>query len=488
MLNGSNTSTLLTTTYSSSSTTINPNSNNNNNNSLENDLLNDDLVDSTDELDDLIEDSLLIANDAENKNNSKLQNASNTGNSSSNQVLNNEDDKRKRRAIANSNERRRMQSINAGFQTLKSLIPHSCGEKLSKACILQRSADYMQYLNKEKEKLATKLQIALKLLESNGLLAQLQAQLNTESSLPEKTPVLTQVKSNTNNKISQISTKKSDSPAKIKSSQLTDTTNLGPANNLVILNNPIQLITTQIGSNKTPETCEENSNLNLELNKTTNLIFKILETFKTNTSDLNNNNNSSNSLSGKNANINSSDADDEHENDDDLEQSRIKTSRSSSIDQLIAAAAVSAQTDSANRKNLNLNTIFEAIKHVEGKNYNEDLESGVTHLQTVQQTPQADKYSQQQKPPKKRKYTSEDLGQSTNTPTPATTTTTTTTTANATTMCYIDLNQLNALISKSQTEQPILIASNLVQQQQQSTKEDTPEAKDKLLGLLVTSS
>jgi len=36
-----------------------------------------------------------------------------------------EDDKRKRRAIANSNERRRMQSINAGFQTLKSLIPHS---------------------------------------------------------------------------------------------------------------------------------------------------------------------------------------------------------------------------------------------------------------------------------------------------------------------------------------------------------------------------
>ena len=43
-----------------------------------------------------------------------------------------EDDKRKRRAIANSNERRRMQSINAGFQTLKSLIPHSSGEKLSK--------------------------------------------------------------------------------------------------------------------------------------------------------------------------------------------------------------------------------------------------------------------------------------------------------------------------------------------------------------------
>ncbi len=91
-----------------------------------------------------------------------------------------EDDKRKRRAIANSNERRRMQSINAGFQTLKSLIPHSSGEKLSKACILQRSADFMQFLSNEKDKLSNKLQVALKILEANGLLSQFQAnQLNT---------------------------------------------------------------------------------------------------------------------------------------------------------------------------------------------------------------------------------------------------------------------------------------------------------------------
>jgi hypothetical protein len=82
-----------------------------------------------------------------------------------------EDDKRKRRAIANSNERRRMQSINAGFQTLKALIPHSSGEKLSKACILQRSADYMRYLNDEKDRLNFKLQYALKLLESHNLLS-----------------------------------------------------------------------------------------------------------------------------------------------------------------------------------------------------------------------------------------------------------------------------------------------------------------------------
>lgn len=42
------------------------------------------------------------------------------------------DEKRMRRQIANSNERRRMQSINAGFQSLRNLLPHHEGEKLSK--------------------------------------------------------------------------------------------------------------------------------------------------------------------------------------------------------------------------------------------------------------------------------------------------------------------------------------------------------------------
>lgn len=41
-------------------------------------------------------------------------------------------EKRMRREIANSNERRRMQSINAGFQSLRTLLPHHEGEKLSK--------------------------------------------------------------------------------------------------------------------------------------------------------------------------------------------------------------------------------------------------------------------------------------------------------------------------------------------------------------------
>ena len=43
-----------------------------------------------------------------------------------------ESEKRMRREIANSNERRRMQSINAGFQNLRSLLPRHEGEKLSK--------------------------------------------------------------------------------------------------------------------------------------------------------------------------------------------------------------------------------------------------------------------------------------------------------------------------------------------------------------------
>ncbi|XP_058508879.1 transcription factor AP-4 isoform X2 [Solea solea] len=62
-------------------------------------------------------------------------------------------ERRIRREIANSNERRRMQSINAGFQSLKTLIPHSDGEKLSKAAILQQTSDYIFALEQEKTRL-----------------------------------------------------------------------------------------------------------------------------------------------------------------------------------------------------------------------------------------------------------------------------------------------------------------------------------------------
>ncbi|KAM4611503.1 transcription factor AP-4-like isoform 2-T2 [Polymixia lowei] len=46
-----------------------------------------------------------------------------------------------------------MQSINAGFQSLKSLLPHTDGEKLSKAAILQQTADYIFALEQEKTQL-----------------------------------------------------------------------------------------------------------------------------------------------------------------------------------------------------------------------------------------------------------------------------------------------------------------------------------------------
>ncbi|CAH1124725.1 unnamed protein product [Ceutorhynchus assimilis] len=62
-------------------------------------------------------------------------------------------EKRMRREIANSNERRRMQSINNGFQSLRSLLPHHEGEKLSKAAILQQTAEYIYSLEQEKTRL-----------------------------------------------------------------------------------------------------------------------------------------------------------------------------------------------------------------------------------------------------------------------------------------------------------------------------------------------
>ncbi|KAK4016692.1 helix-loop-helix protein 11 [Daphnia magna] len=63
------------------------------------------------------------------------------------------DEKRVRREIANSNERRRMQSINSGFQSLRTLLPQSEGEKLSKAAILQQTTEYIYQLEQEKTRL-----------------------------------------------------------------------------------------------------------------------------------------------------------------------------------------------------------------------------------------------------------------------------------------------------------------------------------------------
>eukprot|EP00090_Calanus_glacialis_P009564 TRINITY_DN1794_c0_g1_i1.p1 TRINITY_DN1794_c0_g1~~TRINITY_DN1794_c0_g1_i1.p1 ORF type:complete len:474 (-),score=98.99 TRINITY_DN1794_c0_g1_i1:139-1560(-) len=64
-----------------------------------------------------------------------------------------EQEKKIRREIGNSNERRRMQSINSGFASLQTLMPHREGEKLSKAAILQQTAEYIYSLEQEKTRL-----------------------------------------------------------------------------------------------------------------------------------------------------------------------------------------------------------------------------------------------------------------------------------------------------------------------------------------------
>jgi len=76
-------------------------------------------------------------------------------------------ERRIRREIANSNERRRMQSINAGFQSLRTLLPHHEGEKLSKAAILQQTAEYIYTLEQEKTLLLSQNSQLKRLLSLN---------------------------------------------------------------------------------------------------------------------------------------------------------------------------------------------------------------------------------------------------------------------------------------------------------------------------------
>ncbi|KAJ8672739.1 hypothetical protein QAD02_003999 [Eretmocerus hayati] len=88
-----------------------------------------------------------------------------------------EEEKRMRRAIANSNERRRMQSINAGFQSLRSLLPHHEGEKLSKVsathvpnpCFNSRSSFIIPYSLPE-ESNPVGVQTKLTMVRGNQLL------------------------------------------------------------------------------------------------------------------------------------------------------------------------------------------------------------------------------------------------------------------------------------------------------------------------------
>ncbi|OQR77635.1 transcription factor AP-4-like, partial [Tropilaelaps mercedesae] len=80
-----------------------------------------------------------------------------------------EQEKRIRREIANSNERRRMQSINAGFQSLRVLLPQRDGEKMSKAAILQHTAEYIYQLEQEKTRLLSQLYSVKRSMQQHGV-------------------------------------------------------------------------------------------------------------------------------------------------------------------------------------------------------------------------------------------------------------------------------------------------------------------------------
>lgn len=64
-----------------------------------------------------------------------------------------EEMRRHRRLIANSNERRRMQGINNGFEALRGFLACSDDQKLSKAAILQKTVAYIQQVLTEKSEL-----------------------------------------------------------------------------------------------------------------------------------------------------------------------------------------------------------------------------------------------------------------------------------------------------------------------------------------------
>lgn len=89
-------------------------------------------------------------------------------------------EKQVRREIANFNERRRMKSINDGFESLKELLPVD-GEKTSKAAILQHANEYITYLlkrekalQKENDMLRAGMPVAVNMDSSSASIARTQ--------------------------------------------------------------------------------------------------------------------------------------------------------------------------------------------------------------------------------------------------------------------------------------------------------------------------
>lgn len=106
-----------------------------------------------------------------------------------------EQEKKIRREIANSNERRRMQSINAGFNSLRTMLPtkHD-NEKLSKAAILQHTAEYIDQLEQDKTNFLQELNEIKKLLNPELLELHQKSLQEAEEKLRDQQPTFKRIK------------------------------------------------------------------------------------------------------------------------------------------------------------------------------------------------------------------------------------------------------------------------------------------------------
>merc|ERR1712226_479147 len=137
-------------------------------------------------------------------------------------------ERRVRREIANSNERRRMQSINAGFQSLRTLLPHHEGEKLSKAAILQQTAEYIYTLEQEKTLLLSQNSQLKRLLSLN----QVRLEQHPEGTAVDSTsPQLKKKRPNLLNEGTTIGTTILDDSSALQQDQTSSTTS-GTVNNM----------------------------------------------------------------------------------------------------------------------------------------------------------------------------------------------------------------------------------------------------------------
>ena len=143
-----------------------------------------------------------------------------------------EQEKKIRREIANSNERRRMQSINAGFNSLRTMLPKHDNEKLSKASILQHTAEYIDQLEQDKTHFLQEMKDIKKLLNPEMLERYHKNLQENELKLKDQQPTIKRMKLEFNSL--DLSCSESDGEGV---NQFSSSPNTQENNNLILLNN-----------------------------------------------------------------------------------------------------------------------------------------------------------------------------------------------------------------------------------------------------------